>query len=269
MEQKKAEVDLLRKEAEVAGLRGKRQQWGITVTTLALLLVAVLGINTYRRYQLTRKTNRLIRREKDRSEDLLLNILPRETAAELREKGAVKARKIDNVTVLFTDFVGFTRHAEKESPELMVRSIDFYFKQFDEITTRYNLEKIKTIGDSYMCAGGLHSEQCQAKEVIKAALEMVAVLEEVKKTREVIPFEMRIGVHTGPVVAGIVGTKKWQYDIWGDTVNIASGMEAKSEAGRVNISQTTYEEVKDDFKTEYRGESKIKNRGVVKMYFVS
>ena len=270
VKQKQAEVDLLKKEAQVAEMRGKRQQLGIAVTGLTLILVALLGINTYRRFQFARKTNKIIEEEKNRSEDLLLNILPRETANELREKGAVKARKIEHVTVLFTDFIEFTRHAEKETPEQMVRSIDYYFKQFDEITTRYNLEKIKTIGDSYMCAGGLHSEECRAKEVITAALEMQEVVERTKKSNDdLIHFDMRIGVHTGPVVAGIVGNKKWQFDIWGDTVNIASGVEAKSPSGRVTMSQTTYKEVKDIFKTEFLGETRIKNSRKIKLYFVT
>jgi class 3 adenylate cyclase len=151
----------------------------------------------------------------------------------------------------------------------MVQSIDYYFKQFDEITSRYMLEKIKTIGDSYMCAGGLHSDYSQAKEVIQAAREMVRIIEKVKNsTGDIIHFDMRIGVHTGPVVAGIVGHKKWQYDIWGNTVNVASGMEASSMAGRINISEDTYNQIKDEFQVEYRGEIEVKHRGPMKMYFV-
>jgi class 3 adenylate cyclase len=120
-----------------------------------------------------------------------------------------------------------------------------------------------------MCAGGLHSESSQAKEVVEAALEMVGIMDQMKDSdTEFIHFDMRVGVHTGPVVAGIVGTKKWQYDIWGDTVNIASGMEANSISGKVNISESTYDQVKNAFKTEYRGKIKIKNRGPMKMYFV-
>ena len=268
--QKQTEVDLLTKEAEIADLRDRRQGWVIFGTVLSLVLVAVLAVATFRRYRFVQETNRIIEEEKNRSEDLLLNILPEETALELKLRGKVKARKIEGVTVLFTDFIEFSRLAEQVAPEQMVQSIDYYFKQFDEITTRYNLEKIKTIGDSYMCAGGLHSESSQAIEVIKAAIEMIAVTDNAKPSqKDIIHFDMRIGINTGPVVAGIVGTKKWQYDIWGDTVNIASGMESNSISTKVNISESTYQEVKDEFEVEYRGEIEIKNRGPVKMYFIS
>ena len=267
--QKQAEVDLLTKESEIADLRQRRQRWVIYGTGLSLVFVAVLAFNSFRRYKYTQKASQIIKQEKDRSEKLLLNILPQETASELKERGTVKARRIDGVTVLFTDFIGFTHYAENEAPEQMVRSIDYYFKRFDDITTRHNLEKIKTIGDSYMCAGGLHSQSCQANEVVESALEMIDIVKQVKDSQEdVIHFDMRVGIHTGPVVAGIVGTKKWQYDIWGDTVNIASGMEANSLAGKVNISETTNNQVKNVFNTEYRGELEIKNRGSMKMYFV-
>jgi len=266
--QKQAEVDILVKESEIADLKDRRQRWVIFGTGLSLIFVAVIAVNGFRRYKFVQKTNRIIEEEKSKSDNLLLNILPHETASELKEHGSVKARKIERVTVLFTDFVEFTRLSEHVEPEQIVRSIDHYFKIFDEISTRYNLEKIKTIGDSYMCAGGLHSESSQANEVLNAALEMASIIESEKKSKsDLIHFDIRIGVHTGPVVAGIVGTKKWQFDIWGDTVNIASGMESSSLPGKVNISESTYEEVKDEFQTEFRGIIDIKNRGHFKMYF--
>jgi adenylate cyclase len=153
----------------------------------------------------------------------------------------------------------------------LVKSLDFYFKGFDEITTRYGLEKIKTIGDSYMCACGLHTpNQTNARNVIYAAKEMIELVNrELNAKDELIHFEVRIGIHTGPVVAGIVGTKKWQYDIWGDTVNIASRMESMSKPGRVNLSETTYQQIKDEFTCEYRGEIEVKNHGSLKMYFLT
>lgn len=267
--QKQSEVDLLTKEAEIADLQGRRQRWVILGTVLSLILVAVLAISAFRRYRFVQATNLIIEEEKNRSEDLLLNILPEETALELKQKGKVKARKIEAVSVLFTDFIGFSLLAEQVAPEQMVRSIDYYFKQFDDIITRYKLEKIKTIGDSYMCAGGLHSESSQTNEILMAAMEMIEVTKNNKNSEgDLINFDMRIGVHTGPVVAGIVGTKKWQYDIWGDTVNIASRMESNSMSNKVNISESTYQEVKDEFEVEYRGEVEIKNHGAVKMYFL-
>ncbi|MCK5469203.1 MAG: adenylate/guanylate cyclase domain-containing protein, partial [Cyclobacteriaceae bacterium] len=165
----------------------------------------------------------------------------------------------------------FTKFAEYVEPEQLIKSIDFYFKEFDEITTKYGLEKIKTIGDAYMCAGGLPTEnQTHARKVILAAKEMIELVNRELQTQDdLIHFEIRIGVHTGPLVAGIVGTKKWQYDIWGDTVNIASRMESNSESGMVNLSETTYYEIKDEFPCEYRGELEVKNHGPMKMYFLS
>lgn len=269
--QKQAEVDLLVKESEIAELKDKRQNFIIYASILLLIMVALLALNGYRRHRYVQKTKKLIEIEKNKSEDLLLNILPRETAQELRDHGSVKARKIESATVLFTDFVEFSKLAENEEPELIVRSIDDYFKKFDEITTRYKLEKIKTIGDSYMCAGGLHSQSSsQAREVVLAAREMITIVnKEMDSTNELIHFDIRIGIHTGPVVAGIVGTKKWQFDIWGDTVNIASRMESNSEKGRINISETTHNEIKDEFAGEYRGEVDVKNHGRMRMYFVA
>ncbi|MDZ7607579.1 MAG: adenylate/guanylate cyclase domain-containing protein [Cyclobacteriaceae bacterium] len=175
------------------------------------------------------------------------------------------------MTVLFTDFKEFTKSAEQVEPEQLVKSIDFYFKEFDRITSKYGLEKIKTIGDAYMCAGGLPKvTKTHAMNVIRAAREILEFVGgQAKNQDDLIHFEVRIGVHTGPVVAGIVGTKKWQYDIWGDTVNIASRMESMSEPGMVNLSETTYQHIKEEFPCEYRGLLEVKNRGALKMYFLS
>jgi len=212
-----------------------------------------------------------ISKEKKKSDNLLLNILPAEIAQELKEKGEVEAVKCNNVTVLFTDFVQFSKVAEHIEPEQLVKSIDHYFKRFDEITSIHGLEKIKTVGDAYMCASGLPTpNQDHAKNAIKAAKEIAdMVKDELHAQDGLTHFEIRIGLHSGPVVAGIVGIKKWQYDIWGDTVNIAARMESASEAGRVNISETTYQEIKDHFPCEYRGELEVKHRGKLKMYFLS
>jgi class 3 adenylate cyclase len=216
-----------------------------------------------------------ISKEKQRSEELLLNILPEETARELKEKGQAEAKLIDEVTVLFTDFKGFTAMSEQLSPKDLVNDLHLCFSQFDEICDKYGIEKIKTIGDAYMAAGGLPSPNAtHARDVLQAALEMTAVVETGKaaKISQNLPFfEVRVGIHTGHVVAGIVGLKKFQYDIWGDTVNTASRMESSGEAGKVNISKATYELLKDDqdFTFESRGNIKAKGKGEMEMFFVS
>lgn len=213
-----------------------------------------------------------IGKERDRSDNLLLNILPVTVAEELKEKGEAEARLIHEATVLFTDFKGFTALSEKVTPKELVKDLHECFSLFDNICEKHGIEKIKTIGDAYMAAGGLPTPNAtHAQDVVKAALEMAKVVEEgkAKKIASGLPFfEIRIGIHTGPVVAGIVGVKKFQYDIWGDTVNTASRMESSGEVGKVNISQTTYELVKDQFNCEYRGEVEAKGKGKLKMYFV-
>ena len=254
--QKQVEVDLLNQQ--------KKNQRNILVSVFIILGLVTILLGTLYVYY------RIISREKKRSESLLLNILPAETAKELKKHGKVNAVKFDQVTVLFTDFVSFSKVAEKVEPEQLVESIDFYFRGFDEITSRHGLEKIKTVGDAYMCACGLPTANpSHATNVIRAAQDMINLVKlELNKNDSLSHFEIRIGVHTGPVVAGIVGIKKWQYDIWGDTVNIASRMESMSQPGRINISETTYQEIKNDFTCEYRGEIEVKNRGPLKMYFL-
>ena len=174
---------------------------------------------------------------------------------------------------MFTDFKNFTQISEKLSPTELVNEIHTCFKAFDNIISKHNIEKIKTIGDSYMCAGGLPvANRTNAIDVVSAALEIQAFIHQhstqrISESKEV--FEIRIGIHTGPVVAGIVGVKKFAYDIWGDTVNIASRMESSGEAGKVNISGSTYELVKEKFKTKIRGESETNGKGMMKMYVVA
>ncbi|HYV92373.1 MAG TPA: adenylate/guanylate cyclase domain-containing protein [Chitinophagales bacterium] len=206
-----------------------------------------------------------------RSETLLLNILPKEIAEELKANGSAEAKQFDDVTVMFTDFKDFTQITEKLTPTQLVAEIDFCFKAFDRIVSKFNIEKIKTIGDSYMCAGGLPvPNKTNATDVVSAAMEIQQFMQQYshkKMTEGNEAFEIRIGIHTGPVVAGIVGVKKFAYDIWGDTVNIASRMESSGIAGKVNISGTTHELVKDKFTCTYRGKIEAKHKGMIDMYF--
>ena len=262
----------MKKRLRFLELNEKRQKIVKYITFVIAGLILLLAIGLFKRYKYVRKTNRIIEEEKNRSENLLLNILPEETALELKENGKVQAKQFDSVTVLFTDFEGFTRYADNLSPEKLVETIDFYFSKFDEIVAKYDLEKIKTIGDAYMCAGGLpFPTEDHAHKMIMAAFEIAEFVDETKKNEEATEkiFDIRIGINTGPVVSGVVGSTKFAYDIWGDTVNVASRMESMSELGRINISESTYNLVKDDFECEYRGEIKAKNRGKLKMYFVN
>jgi adenylate cyclase len=216
-----------------------------------------------------------IGKEKARSEELLLNILPEEVAEELKAKGNAEAKLIDDATVLFTDFKGFTGMSELLTPRELVADLNYCFSAFDGIMQKYGIEKIKTIGDAYMAAGGLPTPNAtHAKDVVLAALEICDFIEKgkVDKMANNLPyFEIRVGVHTGPVVAGIVGVKKFQYDIWGDTVNTASRMESAGEEGKVNISQNTYELLKEDSEFNFvsRGKIEAKGKGEIEMYFVS
>jgi adenylate cyclase len=208
-------------------------------------------------------------RERKRSEKLLLNILPAKVASELKRKGSSDAKHFTHVTVMFTDFVGFTTAAEKMTPQQLVDELHTCFKNFDEIISKYNIEKIKTIGDAYLAVSGLPNASPQhAENVVKAALEIRDFMQARHRQASDRSFHMRIGIHSGSVVAGIVGVKKFAYDIWGDTVNTAARMEQNSEPCKINISEATFGLVKDKFACSYRGEISAKNKGHLKMYFV-
>lgn len=212
------------------------------------------------------RRNEMIEEEKRRSEALLLNILPEETAMELLREGFTRSRKYDLVTVMFTDFVGFTHIAESLKAEELVLRVDKYFRAFDDIILSHGVEKIKTIGDAYMCAGGLPTiNKTNPVDVLRAAIDMMNFIEEEHGHL----FKIRVGLHTGPVVAGVVGKHKFQYDIWGDAVNIAARMEQNSIPGRINISGATFDLVKDYFNCEYRGKIAAKHKGDMEMYFVN
>jgi class 3 adenylate cyclase len=238
---------------------------------LTLLLLVLFLVGRRSRNRLKEKS-KIIQQEQERSNELLLNILPRPIAEELKEYGKAKPRKYKEATVLFSDFKNFSKISEQLTPEELVEELDKSFKAFDFIISQYeDLEKIKTIGDAYMCASGLSDRRSMPNNMIRAALEMQQFLEEQKqeKIRLGKPyFEARIGIHTGPVVAGVVGVNKFAYDIWGDTVNIASRVESNGQEGRVNISEATYNLVRYNFECEYRGKVQAKNKGLIDMYFV-
>ena len=249
--QKQLEVDLLNQQ--------KTNQ-----KVLIFTMIAILGMTGL--YYIT------LTKEKRRSDHLLLNILPSGTAEELKKYGRVKAQKFDSVTVMFTDFQAFTKHSQNLSPEILVKSVDFYFSKFDEIIDKYGLEKIKTMGDAYMCAGGLPSATANHPvKIVNADFDIVKFIDTSKASNlgDMAHFDIRIGINTGPVVAGVVGRKKFVYDIWGDTVNVASRMESNSEAGRINVSENTYQLIKEEFDCTFRGEIDVKNKGMMNMYFVN
>ena len=219
------------------------------------------------------KQKEIIEEAKAQSDSLLLNILPGEIADELKKFGKSFARKHEQVSVLFSDIKGFTSIAESLSPVKLVAQLDDIFGAFDNIIAKYGMEKIKTIGDAYMCASGLpQSDSENAVKAVKAALDMQHFIKGfgvANKIQNLPVYEIRIGINTGPIVAGVVGTKKFVYDIWGDTVNLASQMEQHSEPGKVNISGETYNLIKDYFQFTHRGKIAAKSKGQVDMYFVN
>ena len=216
-------------------------------------------------------SNQQLINEKKKSDELLLNILPAEIAEELKEQGSSKARRYPSVTIMFTDFKDFTSVSEELTPEQLVKEIDYCYRHFDQLIEQHGLEKIKTMGDSYICAGGLPAMNfTHPEDVVRAALDIrdFMLAYKNKKIAASEPFfDIRIGVHTGPVVAGIVGSKKFAYDIWGDTVNLAARMEHSGEINKVNISGATYQMIKDKFNCSHRGKIEAKNKGAVDMYF--
>lgn len=257
-------------------LKIQRQRVYTISSIIGLLVVLSFAFFIFRSYKRAQKANHIIRKandtihaEKQVSENLLLNILPKYVAEELKHHGKVQAKLFENVTVLFTDFVNFTQMAERLSPDELIAELDTCFKAFDEIAGKYKIEKIKTVGDAYLAVSGLPLAVPQhADEIVNAALDIRDYMIERKSKLNDDTFEIRIGVNTGKVIAGIVGVKKFSYDVWGDTVNTAARMEQTSESGKVNISKTTYELIRDKFNCQYRGEIDAKNKGKLYMYFV-
>ncbi|OJW83529.1 MAG: hypothetical protein BGO69_08650 [Bacteroidetes bacterium 46-16] len=228
----------------------------------------ILDQNLLLEQKVEERTQELVN-EKRKSDDLLLNILPEEIAVELKENGHTRAKQYDNVSVLFADFVGFTKIAAQIHPQQLVNELDSCFKAFDAIMDKYHIEKIKTVGDAYLAVCGLpvHNDQ-HAENILVAAIDIINFIKERRIILGDRTFEVRIGIHTGSVIAGVVGIKKFAYDIWGDTVNTAARMEQNSSPGRINVSESTYQLIKDKFSCQYRGEVEAKNKGMLRMYYV-
>jgi class 3 adenylate cyclase len=262
---KQKEIELQEKALALKTLRVRALAGGLG-------LFVLLSGGIFYQYRQAKKARNRARLEHQRSEELLLNILPAETAQELKYQGKTVARHYDNVTILFADIKGFTRLSEELPPDKLVDLLNTYFEAFDNIMAQYGLEKIKTIGDAYLAVGRLpDGNTASPQHVVRAALAMQEFAQKQIPKNEAQgtpPFAFRIGIHTGPVVAGVVGIKKFQYDIWGDTVNMAARMEQSGESGKVNISENTYRLISKDFVCVHRGKVAAKNKGEVDMYFV-
>jgi class 3 adenylate cyclase len=287
------EIELLTKDKALNALAlSKMRSRNYFMVGLSLLTLAVLYA-VYRGLRFARRANRklarqnveirqqkeeinqnliLIEEERRKSDSLLLNILPASTANELKERGEALPRHYERVTILFTDFVGFTFVAERMSPQELIAELNHCFFEFDKIIERHGIEKIKTIGDAYMCAGGIPvANTTNPFDVVSAALEIRDFVTHTRQERLAAGkdyWEVRIGVNTGPVMAGVVGKNKFAYDIWGDAVNIAARLESSGKSGKVNISENTYLLIKEKFECSYRGKVLAKNKGEIDMYFV-
>lgn len=263
----KKQNEIVLKEAKIQSERQAR-----IAMMIGLGLLLIIAFTIYRNYLMKVKTNKILDKQNVQIEHLLLNILPKEVANELQTIGQSKPRHFEEVSILFSDFKGFTSIADKLSPRELVEDLNDCFIAFDSIIENYQLEKIKTIGDSYMCAGNIPTPDINHNyNIIKAALDIQEFmnhynLNRLAKNQE--PWEIRIGLHAGPVVAGVVGKKKYAYDIWGSAVNIASRMESNGTPGKVNISAHMYSIIKDRFHCTYRGKIHAKNLGDLDMYYV-
>jgi class 3 adenylate cyclase len=263
-EKKNNEIVILTREKQIEKLNASRSlgiTFGLGGALIGIITLAFVFYSQKRKKEILNKELTI---EKHKSDNLLLNILPEEIAEELKQKGTSEAKLYNHVSVLFTDFVNFTGLSEQMSATELVQEIHQNFTAFDAIMSKHGIEKIKTIGDAYLAVCGLPNEvEDHAVRITKAAIEIKEFMDTNKGK-----FQIRIGIHSGPVVAGIVGVKKFAYDIWGDTVNMASRMESNSEVGKINISAATYELICEEFDCEYRGKLNAKGKGEIDMFFV-
>ena len=220
-----------------------------------------------------KETELQLQAQKKRSDELLLNMLPSEIVEELKVKGAATPRVYRSASVLFADIKNFTRWAESLSPHELLDTLQNLFSEFDDVLAANYIEKIKTIGDAYMCAGGLPMKNnSHPFNIVLAAFglqQAITRLDERRAREGGEPWLMRIGIHTGAVITGVVGKTRTVYDMWGDTVNIANRLESACDPGRINVSEATYLIIKDYFECEYRGKIPAKHKGEIDMYFVN
>lgn len=272
IQKKQAQVDLLTKDMVVQDLNLKRQKVAKNILIAGLAIAFIIAMIIYKNYRDKLRVNKLLDKQNAEIEGLLLNILPKEVAHELQKTGNATPQYYERATVMFTDFKGFSKLADEMTPHEVVSELNDCFIAFDEIIVRYKLEKIKTIGDSYMCAGGIPVEdEDHYINIIKASMEIRDYMDNRNKERVSLglpPWDIRIGINTGPLVAGVVGRKKYAYDIWGGTVNVASRMESNGEPGKVNISSATYDLIKHKYSCTHRGKIYAKNVGDIDMFFV-
>jgi len=272
LEKKQSQINLLTKDKALTDLQLKRQKFAKNAFMVGLALIMMIALLIFRNYRIKVRTHKILDRQKGEIESLLLNILPSEVANELQVYGHAIPRNYEFVSVMFTDFKGFTAIADKMSPEELIQELNTCFIAFDDIIGKYGLEKIKTIGDSYMCAGGIPTaDEHHVENMVKASLEICHFIRQYNQKRNLEGLEswdLRIGIHVGPVIAGVVGKKKYAYDIWGSTVNIASRLESNGMPGKVNISSSVFELIKDKYSCSYRGKINAKNIGDIDMYFL-
>jgi adenylate cyclase len=268
-EKKETEIELLKRNEEIQGLALKKQTiFRNSMLALSVLLLALAAMIFYS-LQLKKKDNRIIASARQKSDQLLLNILPASIAQDLKETGKTEPQVFNDVTACFIDIVNFTQKSASLDPVVLIGELNQIFTAFDNIIEKYGCERIKTIGDSYMVVSGLPDYNPRhAHQVVISCQEMVSLMKK-RNMESAHKWEIRVGIHTGEVIAGVVGIKKYIYDVFGDTINTASRMESNSEPMKINISESTYNLVKDDFETEFRGELEVKGKGKLKMYFIS
>ncbi len=267
-EKKEKALELLKKDNDIQRLALDRQEVVRNSLIGGFTLVFILALVLYNRYRMKQIANTKLEAEKAKSDKLLLNILPVRVANDLKETGKTEPESFENVTVYFSDVVGFTNMSSNLEPKVLIDELNDIFTAFDNILEDYQCERVKTIGDAYLCVCGMPDENPHhAENIVKSAIRIIQYLRERNKTSE-IDWRVRIGIHTGKVVGGVVGVKKYIYDVFGDTINTASRMESNSEPMKINISETTYQIVKDKFKVIPRGALSVKGKGEMQMYFV-